>query len=102
MLERHKDGVALTEDSPLGIEPENCQLCGNFALVGEEAGTIDETYRIPAFKKNLCRDHANTLTLRFQNPQGILTVEARAYDDGAALRLLTDGFLCDHGPQEGR
>lgn len=69
MLERHKDGVALTEDSPLGIELENCQLCGNFALVGEEAGTIDETYRIPALKKNLCRDHANTLTLRFQNPQ---------------------------------
>ncbi len=85
------DGVALTDGSPLGIRLEGCDLTGGFSLLREKRGQIDDTYVIPAFKKAQCRDHANTLSLHLRNAEGCLTVEARAYDDGAALRLRMDG-----------
>jgi len=86
-----KNGVVITEDSPLGIILEHRSLVDGFSFAGENRGIIDETYQIPAFKKSSCRNHANTLTLQWKNAEGVLTVEARAYDDGAALRLLVEG-----------
>jgi alpha-glucosidase len=86
-----REGVAVAAVSPLGIRLEGCDLTGGFALISEQRGQIDDTYTIPAFKKAVCRDHANTLSLLFANAEGRLTVEARAYDDGAALRLLVGG-----------
>lgn len=52
---------------------------------------VDETYTIPAFKKKVCRNHANTLTLLLEKHEETLQVEARAYDDGVALRMIVDG-----------
>ncbi len=55
-----RDGVATSERSPLGIATADCDFGGGLTLVGEERGAIDEQYRLPAFKKAVCRDHANT------------------------------------------
>ena len=73
------------------MELEGCSLKDGFTVVDEVRGSIDESYSIAAFKKKVCRDRANTLTLTLKNGEGQLTVEARAYDDGVALRMKTDG-----------
>lgn len=86
-----KDGVLLTEKSPAGLVLEGCSLCDGFALVEEKRGEIREQYTIAAFKKNLCLDEANTLTLTVKNGEGQMALEARAYNDGAALRMKTEG-----------
>ena len=86
-----KNGVALVEASPLGIDLAQGAYDDGFTLVKEERGVIDESYSIPAFKKSLCLDQANTLTLVLENAAGRMYVDARAYDDGAALRLRIPG-----------
>ena len=86
-----KDGVPLMDESPLGLVLEGCDLSGGFRAVAEERHSINETYQISAFKKKECLDQANILTLKLENEAGQLTVEARVYDDGAAVRMLTDG-----------
>ena len=85
------EDTPLCSTAPLGIIMEKQNLTYGFTHISIQKGHIDDTYVIPAFKKASCRDHCNTLTLRFENKEGELCVEARAYDDGAALRLIVPG-----------
>lgn len=86
-----RDGVATSERSPLGIITTDCDFGGGLTLVGEERGAIDEQYRLPAFKKAVCRDRANTLQLALEKDGRRLLAQARAYGDGAAVRLIVPG-----------
>lgn len=86
-----KNGVSVLDLSPVGITLAGGSFTQGFTVMEESRSTIDETYQIPAFKKSLCKNHANILALLLQNGDGQITVEARAYDDGAALRILADG-----------
>lgn len=88
-----RDGVLAADRAPLGLVLPDCDLSYGLALAGEERGTIDESYSIPAFKKAVCKNHANTLILSFEKEGRRMLVEARAFDDGAALRLV----LCGEG-----
>ena len=58
-----KDGVALADESPLGIRLREGDLTHGLTLMDNTYAVVDETYTIPAFKKKVCRNHANTLTL---------------------------------------
>ena len=86
-----KDGVSIVERSPLGLVLKQADLSEQLTLKQEVYSNVDEYYTIPAFKKNRCHDHANTLTLTLEKQDDLLTVEARAYDDGAAVRLIAAG-----------
>ena len=86
-----KDGVALADESPLGIRLREGDLTHGLTLMDNTYAVVDETYTIPAFKKKVCRNHANTLTLLLEKHEETLQVEARAYDDGVALRMIVDG-----------
>jgi alpha-glucosidase len=86
-----KDGIATCAPSPLGIVTDACALADGLALAAETRGAIDETYALPAFKKAVCRDRANTLRLELLKGGHRLWAEARAYDDGAAVRLVVPG-----------
>ena len=84
-------GVMLVDESPLGLELAGMKLTKGFALVDEQRDVVNETYKIAAFKKNLCRNHANAMILTVANTEGQLVVETRAYDDGVALRMRVAG-----------
>ncbi len=86
-----KDGITVLADSPIGIGLEDADLKDGLTLVGHKEGKIDGSYVIPAFKKKLCLDKANTLSLELEKNGRYLTVEARAYDDGAAIRMSVKG-----------
>ena len=84
-------GVMLVDESPLGLELAGMKLTEGFALVNEQRDVVNETYKIAAFKKNLCRNHANAMILTLANAEGQLVLETRAYDDGVALRMRVAG-----------
>ena len=86
-----KDGVAIVAPSPLGMRLRQCDLTQGLTLLHEHYASVDETYQIPAFKKKTCVNHANTLSLMLEKHEETLTVEARAYDDGVAVRLIAGG-----------
>lgn len=86
-----RDGVTMAGRAPIGIVTEACDFSSGFQIAGEERGQIDEEYVIPAFKKARCRNHANTLSLRLEKAGHFLTLEGRAFDEGAALRLILEG-----------
>lgn len=82
-----KDGVTLIEDSPIGAVLENVDLTCGLSAVNESHGAIDETYTLPAFKKSLCVNKCNTLAIDLEKDGYPMTLECRAYDDGAAFRM---------------
>ena len=86
-----QDDVSLVDESPVGLELSGLSLTKGFSLMSEERQVIDETYKIAAFKKNLCRNHANAMILTLANTAGQLVLETRAYDDGVALRMRVAG-----------
>ena len=91
-----KDGVSVVDRSPLGLVLTQSDLCEHLSLKQENYGCVDEVYTIPAFKKKQCRNHANVLTLTLDKQGEEMKVEARAYDDGVAVRMIADGVgECD-------
>ncbi len=83
-----KNGITVIEDSPVGAVLSNVDLTCGLSVVSEERGEIDDEYTIPAFKKSLCKDHCNTLAIAVEKDGYPMTLEARAYDDGAAFRMV--------------
>jgi alpha-glucosidase len=77
--------------SPLGLVTGEEDFTNGLELRGEERSVIDETYRITAFKKSLCHDHAECLSLTLAKGGRVIKAEARAYDDGGAVRLTLEG-----------
>ena len=86
-----KDSVAIVDKSPLGLNLKQGDLYEHLTLQREVSSTVEEDYIIPVFKKKHCYNHANALTLTLEKQEDVLTVEARAYDDGVAVRLIADG-----------
>lgn len=86
-----KSGVEAVALSPLGLKLADADLSEGLTFVADERGSVDEAYRIPAFKKAVCENRANTLSLTLRKGDHTLVVEARAYDDGAAVRLRALG-----------
>lgn len=85
-----KNGVTLLTPSPVGAITGKADLTCGLEPVSSEEGFIDEQYSLPAFKKSLCLNRCRTLTLAMTRDGYPLTLEARAYNDGAALRLRFD------------
>jgi alpha-glucosidase len=82
-----KDGHEAVARSPLALVTSGIDFTCGLELQNEQRKQIDSTYTIPAFKKAECRDHANALALTLRKGGGILIAEARAYNDGGAVRL---------------
>ncbi len=90
------DSRPVTAPAPLGLALADRDLTQGLHEKACARSSIDESYTLPAFKKSLCRDHANCLTWTLADENGSeLQIEARAYDDGAALRLIAPGGSCD-------
>lgn len=77
--------------APLGIRTEEEDFTNGLELVGQTYGEIDESYTIPAFRKAVCLDQCNTLELCLQKNNRQITVQARAYEEGAAYRICLQG-----------
>ena len=77
--------------APLGIRTTEEDFTAGLELEEEIRGSIDECYSIPAFRKNVCLDQCNTLELLLRKGEKRMSVQARAYDDGAAYRIVLPG-----------
>lgn len=84
----HRDQETVIESSPVGAIMENADLTCALTTVSECYDEINESYTIPAFKKSHCVNHCNTLMIGLKKDEHVMTLEARAYDDGVALRLI--------------
>ena len=84
-------GKAVLNPSPLGLCLTDADLSSGLIHESITYDTIDEVYTLPAFKKSECRNHANTLLWTLRKEDKTLQIEARAYNDGAAVRLLVPG-----------
>jgi alpha-glucosidase len=85
------DGREAAAPSPLGLVSTAGDFSRGLSFKGEQRSVLDCSYRIPAFKKAECRDHAACLSLAFEKEGAEILAEARAYDDGAAFRLTIKG-----------
>lgn len=83
-----KDSVTLIEASPIGAVLSGVDLTCGLTAVGEKRDEIDERYTLPAFKKAVCLNKCNTLAIDLEKNGYPMTLEARAYDDGAAFRMV--------------
>jgi len=82
--------------SPLGLELEGEPAFAPLKLESREDTTVDRTIALVATKAASARDHYRAATLAFREAGGgrRVFVDARAYDDGIALRYRLD----DTGP----
>lgn len=83
-----KNSVTVIESSPIGARLTGVDLTCGLTVVSEKRGEINDQYTIPAFKKSLCLDHCNTVAVEIKKDGYPMTLEARAYDDGAAFRMV--------------
>lgn len=86
-------GKSVIDPSPLGFEIQNQPALGaNLKLTAALPSSGDETYTMPHGKSNPVRNHYNALLAEFEETGGRFTrrlsIEARAYDDGAAFRYI--------------
>ncbi len=83
-------GKRLFEDSTLGLKLEGQSPIGpGMRQVSEQKGSVDESYTIPVGKTSIVRDRYNSARADFLDATGRkLSVEVRAYDDGAAFRYI--------------
>nr|MDD6335892.1 glycoside hydrolase family 97 catalytic domain-containing protein [bacterium] len=86
-----KDGVEAAARAPVGLRLEGMDLSCGLRYAGQARDKMDESYQIPAFKKQMCYNRANTLEVTFEKAGCCLVWEGRAYDDGAAFRLRVQG-----------
>jgi alpha-glucosidase len=83
-------GKTLFEDSVLGLKLEGQSPLGpGMRQLSEQKGSADESYTIPVGKTSAVRNHYNSARADFQDATGRkISVEVRAYDDGAAFRYV--------------
>jgi len=75
------------EPSPLGIVRDDQQFSENLKFVEKRSAAIDETYTLLIGSKLQCRNHANEVTLVFENgSKEKVEIIFRAYNDGMAYR----------------
>ena len=86
-------GRTAVAPSPIGLITTEEDFTYGLDLIRETYGSVNETYTIPAFKKETCLDCCNTVDLLLSKNGKELLVQARAYDDGVAFRLQ----LLGHG-----
>ena len=83
-------GKPVLTPSALELEIQNQPVLGTeVEIAGSQTGKIDETYTLPAGKSKQVRNQCNTLSLEVRETRDArrrFTVEARAYNDGAAFR----------------
>ncbi len=81
--------------SHLGLELEGQPVLGaRVRIVSHKSGSGDETYQVVHGKTNPVRNRYNSITVEVQEldaPARRLTLEARAFDDGAAFRYAYPG-----------
>lgn len=79
--------------APIGVRTTNEDFTCGLTLVSQQTGSVNESYTIPAFKKDVCIDHCSTLNLVLEKNGRQMEVQGRAYDDAAAfrIRLLGEG-----------
>ncbi|SKC83977.1 glycoside hydrolase family 97 protein [Ohtaekwangia koreensis] len=83
--------VAL-ESSPLGIVRDDQQFSSNLKFVSKKENTIDEKYTLSVGRRLQCHNHANELTLTFENEnKKQVYIILRAYNDGMAYRYHFPG-----------
>jgi alpha-glucosidase len=85
-------GKPVIDRSTMALDIQDQPLLGNHVrIVKTTPGSVDETYSLPAGKANPVRNVARTLSIDLEEtgrPNRILTLEARAYDDGVAFRYI--------------
>ncbi len=86
-----RDGDEIVGLSRLGLVQPKFDFTEGLTLKKESCGEICETYKIPVFKKSECVNHCNTIALELEKEGRVMVVEGRAYDDGAALRMILKG-----------
>jgi alpha-glucosidase len=85
------DGHVAVDLSPLGLVTDDLDFTIGLKFIKEERSTINETYKIPAFKKSSCLNYSNVIAITFEKDGKQIVAEARAYDDGGAVRLILLG-----------
>ena len=87
-----RGGVTVIAPSRIGVTVDGVDLGAGVSLGEAVVGTVDERYVVPG-GKNGSRNQAVTLSLPVTHrPSGqVYTLEARAYDDGFAWRLIVPG-----------
>lgn len=90
-------GMAVIQPSRIGVTVDGVDLGESVTVGVPVTGTVDETYSIPG-GKSVSRNHACTLSLPVKDRKSGLayTLEARAFDDGFAWRLLIPGTGARH------
>ena len=83
-------GKRLMEPARLGLELVGEPALGpGMRLKATEPESADESYTIPVGKTRTVRDHYNGVRAEFEDASGRrMTIEARAFDDGAAFRYV--------------
>ncbi|MBN2473840.1 MAG: glycoside hydrolase family 97 N-terminal domain-containing protein [Pirellulales bacterium] len=85
------DGVAVIDDSPLGINTDKGDFTAGMSPLGNTRVEVNETYTLPVGKRSTYVNRANELLLRFGKNQQQMHVRFRAYDDGIALSYAIPG-----------
>lgn len=81
------ENVELVRPSPIGLVREDEKFDRNLRFLGSSSELIDETYTLLHGKQLQNHNHANQITLNFENDRGAkLDLILRAYDDGVAFR----------------
>lgn len=84
-------GDTVVEDSKLGFALRDGRLDRDFALLGQQRRSVDDTWEQPWGERRLTRDHFNELTVQLTETTGRkrrLDVVFRVYDDGLGFRYV--------------
>lgn len=85
-------GKTVIRPSALGLDIQGQPVLGErVRIVSSQPSSVDETYSVVHGKSNPVRNRANTLVVELQETERMrrrLSLEARAYDDGAAFRYV--------------
>lgn len=84
-------GDTVVEDSKLGFALRDGRLDRDFALLGQQRRSVDDTWEQPWGERRLTRDHFNELTVQLAETTGRkrrLDVVFRVYDDGLGFRYV--------------
>lgn len=84
-------GEPVVEDSRLGFALRDGRLDRDFALLGQQRRSVDDSWEQPWGERRLTRNHFNELTVQLAETTGSkrrLDVVFRAYDDGLGFRYV--------------
>ena len=84
-------GEPVVEDSKLGFALRDGRTDRDFALLGQQRRSVDDTWEQPWGERRLTRNHFNELTVQLAETTGSkrrLDVVFRVYDDGLGFRYV--------------